>query len=145
MKIKALRDLSKIDIDLQEMTKYAGSQDAGIDLVACLSTWIPTDGRAIIPTGIGIQLPPACFGLILPRSGLAKQAGIDILGGVIDEGYTGEIIVNLANHGHSPYHAAAGDRIAQLVILPYFRASLEWVDELESTDRGDKGHGSTGK
>ena len=149
MKIKIMRDLSDEGLNIKHLTRYAHDSDACIDLVCCRTTLVPAFSSAStpIPTGIAIEFPPACFGLILPRSGLAVENNIAILGGVIDQGYRGEIIVNLINHSRKMRTFKIGERIAQLAVLPYFRASLEWLDlddQFSPTDRGDAGHGSTG-
>lgn len=144
MKIKALRD----DVDLKNIVKYAYNNDACIDLVCCKHTWIPAYTNRIIPSGIAIEFPAGTFGLVLPRSGLAAAHRISILGGVIDNGYRGEIMVNIMNHGNTPVALGLGERMAQLGVLNYFRAKLEWLEDYEhftSTDRGDAGHGSTGR
>lgn len=141
MKIKALRDVP----GLQEFVKYAHYTDAGIDLIAAKNITIPQGHWVLVPTGIAVELPANHFGLVLPRSGLSKELGLQILGGVIDNGYRGEIFVNLANYGSMgmiPFFA--GDRIAQLAVIPYRNVELEWVNELTQTDRGEAGHGSTG-
>lgn len=149
MKIKQVRNVSKWDskLDLQEVVKYAYEDAACIDLVCCKTTHVPafSNSKPPIPTGIAIELPAATFGLILPRSGLAKEHGISILGGVIDNDYRGEILVNLRNNSNKAVVFDVGDRVAQLAVLPYFRVSLQWVDELSETNRGESGHGSTGK
>lgn len=147
MKIKVVRDVSDWNLDLTTLVKYAHETDACIDLVCCRTTWVPAYGttQSLIPTGIVIEFPVGMFGLILPRSGLAQTKKISILGGVIDNGYRGEILVNLINHGPKGFTFKVGDRVAQLAILPYFKAELEWVTELSESDRGESGHGSTGE
>jgi dUTP pyrophosphatase len=138
--------MSNWSIDLKELVKYAHASDACIDLVCCQTSWVPAYGttQSLVPTGIAVEFPTATFGLILPRSSLAQKYHIAVLGGVIDNGYRGEIMVNLINHGLKGITFAVGDRIAQLAILPYYKVSLEWSKELSDTDRGESGHGSTG-
>jgi dUTP pyrophosphatase len=147
MKIKAVRNLKEYGINLQERLTYQFKEDSCFDLIACVPFWLPAFGNKweAIPTGIAIELPTNCMGLILPRSGLAKIMGIDVLAGVIDTGYRGEIYANIINHGPKGQEFNIGERIAQLAIIPYFRPSFEWVPELTPTDRGGKGHGSTGR
>lgn len=101
--------------------------------------------RAHFPTGFAWQIPEGHVGLIWPRSGLASRHGIDILAGCIDSDYRGEIVVILQNHGMYPVQIKAGDRIAQLVILK-LEDSMHCcvVDDIDSTDRGENGFGSTG-
>ncbi len=147
MKIKQLRDLSHKGINIQELTRYANADDVGIDLIACETQSLPVDGYTSFPTGIAIEFPEATFGLVLPRSGLARNWGLTVLGGVIDSGYRGEVVVTLANLGNRGITLYVGNRIAQLVILPYHRVNLDWLADYEyftQTERGDQGHGSTG-
>lgn len=104
--------------------------------------------RAVIPTGISIQLPDLpCYARVAPRSGLAVKHGINVLAGVIDAGYRGEIMVCLHNTDpENSFTVNIGDRIAQLVIEPILPTSdAAWVNELNKADRGENGFGSTGK
>jgi dUTP pyrophosphatase len=104
------------------------------------------DDRVMLSTGIAIKLPPNTEVQIRSRSGLASKHGIAITHGVgtIDEGYTGEIKVLLINHGGQAVPFSRDDRIAQMVICPVLRPTVVEVDELDETDRGDNGFGSTG-
>ena len=123
--------------------------DAGYDLRAREAAVIaPAGGRAAVPTGIAVAIPPGFAGLVLPRSGLALRHGVTCLNapGLIDAGYRDEIRVILVNHDPSePFRVEAGDRIAQLVIQEV--ASIEWeeVGDLGQTARGQGGFGSTGR
>lgn len=129
-----------------QMPTYAHSDDAGMDLYSIKDTTIWAYHKAVVSTGIAMAIPPGYFGLIRPRSGLAVKNGLTATSsGVIDSGYRGEIKVLLHNLGHQRYEIAAGDRIAQLLILPVLHAVLEETDELPSSTRGTEGHGSTGK
>lgn len=120
--------------------------DAGYDLVATVAKTLAPGQRALIPTGLRINLPAGTVGYVCPRSGLAAKHGITVLNapGVIDPGYTGEIFVNLINLGHLPYTIQRGDRIAQLIIHQVVDVDWQQVIKLESTERGNHGHGSTG-
>ncbi len=130
---------------------------AGYDLYALEDTVIPatghTDlahdkiavGRGSVRTGIAIGLPHATYGRISPRSGLAVKHGIDVLAGVVDEGYTGEVIVLLANLTSEAFQIKAGDRVAQLVVERIALCEIEECSELGETDRGAGGFGSTGR
>lgn len=142
MKIEALRT----NVNLQELVKYSHESDACIDLVSCKTLVIPENKWSSVPTGIAVEFPAAYFGLILGRSGFATYKGADVLGGVVDNGYRGEIYVTLANYStFGSIRIYEGDRIAQMAVLPYFKAKLEWVDEIKrGSDRGVSGHGSTG-
>ena len=125
----------------------AHSTDAGLDLYSLESANIPPGGRELISTGVRVSIPPGYVGLVCPRSGLAHRAGLTVLNapGIIDAGYTGEIKVNLHNADYLLQHVGIGDRIAQLVITPIPDAHLAQVDSLDATERGDNGHGSTGR
>ena len=118
--------------------------DAGLDLKTPKSFYLRPKDTVVVDTGVHVQLPPGTCGLMVAKSGLNIKA--DILStGLIDEGYTGSICVKLYNHGSEPYHFHAGDKISQLVILPVSYEPIEIVDELDDTERGDKGFGSSGK
>ena len=125
----------------------AHDTDAGLDLYALHPADIPPGQRQLISTGVHVSIPPGYVGLVCPRSGLAHKQGLTVLNapGIIDAGYTGEIKVNLYNAGHGVSWVNAGERIAQLVITPIPDAHLVQVDTLDTTERGDNGHGSTGQ
>lgn len=123
---------------------------AGLDLVACMEepVLLPPGGRAMIPTGLAMAIPTAEWvGLVYARSGLAVRHGITLSNsvGVIDSDYRGEIRVGLCNLGQEPYTVQPGERIAQLVISPVLLPPVEEANELDSTERGTGGFGSTGK
>ena len=124
---------------------YASAGAAGADLRASEDVEIPPGGRAAVPTGLRLQLPPEHVGLVWPRSGLAVRHGIDTLAGVIDSDYRGEVRVVLVNHGQTVFPVAAGDRIAQLLVQRVERAAFVAAAALEDTDRGGGGFGSTGR
>lgn len=129
---------------------YATAGSAGMDLRACLDTPLtlnPGD-RVGVPTGFAIALPgPEWVAYIFARSGLGIKNGITLPNcvGVIDSDYRGEIIVALTNLSDTPYTIQPGDRVAQLVISPVVQAQISLVDELDETDRGAGGFGSTGR
>ena len=108
---------------------------------------VPAHGRALVPTGVSIALPDGYVGLVHPRSGLAHKHGITVLNtpGTIDAGYRGEIAVNLFNSTDVDFAVEIGDRIAQLVIQQIEHAQFITVERLPESDRGEGGHGSTGK
>lgn len=124
------------------------TDDAGFDLVAAEPVELaPAGGRAVVGTGVAVELPPGWSGLVCPRSGLAARHGIGVVNGpgVIDEGYRGELRVVLVNHDPAePFTIARGDRIAQLVLIPTFPGAVEEVAELASAGRSSAGFGSTG-
>lgn len=133
----------------KKMPFYATEGSAGMDLTACLDEDVvlrPLE-RALIPTGIAIKLPGSEYGaFVYARSGLAIKKGITLANcvGVIDSDYTGEIKVGLINLSNEEYVVKNGERIAQLVIMPVCQAKLVEADELEKTERGAGGFGSTG-
>ncbi len=121
---------------------------AGADLLAAVTEPIvlPPGGRALVPTGIAIGLPPGFEAQVRPRSGLAARHGVTVLNapGTIDADYRGEIGVILINHGDEPFTVTRGQRIAQLIIAPVSRTQWLEVDSLDRTPRGEGGFGSTG-
>lgn len=121
-------------------TEYA----AGLDLYADETITIPEYHRAWVSTGIAIALNPYHVGQIWPRSGLAGH-GLDTSAGVVDSDYRGEVKVLLVNGSHERKTVRAGDRIAQLLIVPITRPELIEVDALPATERGANGFGSTGR
>ena len=129
----------------------AHETDAGLDLYAMYGGILyPTKDAAksngrVFDTGVHVELPPGYYGKIESKSGLNVKHGVVSCGGVIDEGYTGPIMVKLYNLGGRPYEISPGDKIAQLVIMPYATPTLEIVDTLNPTERGDNGFGSTGR
>ena len=136
-----------IDPDLP-LPSYARIGDAGADLVARESAHLaPGGGRALVPTGIAIALPPGTAGFIQPRSGLALRHGVTCLNtpGLIDSGYRDELRVLLVNLDPTEaFTVERGDRIAQLVVQRVERAVFAVVDELAASERGTGGFGSTG-
>jgi dUTP pyrophosphatase len=127
------------------LPSYASTGAAGADLRASEAVEIPPGGRTAVPTGLKLQIPTGHVGLVWPRSGLAVRHGIDTLAGVVDSDYRGDIRVVLVNHGTDPFHIAPGDRIAQLLLQRVERAAFVASAELEETDRGGGGFGSTGR
>ena len=128
----------------------AHSMDAGYDLYSLQTVPLHPGTRRLVSTGVHVAIPPGYVGMICPRSGLAHKKGITVLNapGIIDAGYTGEIKVNLYNTQDrrcGAHWVDAGDRVAQLVIAPIADAHLVQVDSLDTTERGDNGHGSTGQ
>ena len=128
---------------------YGSPEAAGADLYACLEApvTIAPGKTAFIPTGIAMEVPRGCAGLIYARSGLACKRGLAPANkvGVIDSDYRGEIMVALHNHGVEAQTIGHGERIAQLVITPVLTPLYEAVSDLNATQRGDGGFGSTGK
>lgn len=122
----------------------AHGTDAGADLRSPIDTVVPARGSRVIDTGVHIQLPRDCVGMLKSKSGLNVKYGITSEG-VIDEGYTGPIKVKLYNHGEKDYVIERGDKITQLVVVPCRYLYFDIVDYLEDSERGGDGFGSTGK
>lgn len=140
--------IKRLDEELP-LPSYARVGDAGADLVAREDALLEAaGGRALVPTGIAIALPPGYAGFVQPRSGLAAKHGVTCLNtpGLIDAGYRDEVRVLLVNtDSEEPYKVQRGDRIAQLVIQRVVEASFVVVDELPASDRGVGGFGHTGR
>lgn len=129
------------------LPQYAHPGDAGADLHATESVELAPGERALVGTGVSIALPDGYAAFVMPRSGLATKHGITVVNapGTVDAGYRGEIKVTLLNTDRSePYAISAGDRIAQLVIMPVARARFIPVEKLPGSQRGEGGFGSTG-
>ncbi len=125
----------------------AHPDDAGLDLASAEDLVIPAGGRALVDTGLAIALPPGTVGLVCPRSGLAAKHGITVLNGpgVVDAGYRGPVKVALLNTDPvEDFTLRTGDRIAQLVIVPFLAPVLQEVEDLDDTARADSGFGSSG-
>lgn len=126
---------------------YQTEGAAAMDLCAFLPepVAIPPGGRMLVPTGIAIELPAGCAGLVMARSGLATRVGLALANGVglIDPDYRGEVLVSMLNYGTDDCIIKNGDRVAQLLLVPFVRAEL-CEGELSDTGRGQGGIGSTG-
>ncbi|UQN31650.1 dUTP diphosphatase [Brachybacterium kimchii] len=125
----------------------AHAHDAGFDLISSEELVIPALGRALVGTGVSLALPEGTVGLVCPRSGLAVRHGVTVLNGpgVVDAGYRGEVRVPLVNlDGEQEFAVHRGDRIAQLVVVPFVAPRLEVVADLEESERADRGFGSSG-
>ncbi len=145
--VKVLRVRPKQNGEIT-LPRYMTELSSGMDLFAALEdevTLAPGE-RKLIPTGIALAIPAGYEGQIRPRSGLALRNGITVVNtpGTIDADYRGEVGVILINLGQQSFQVKPGDRIAQLVIAPVTRAVLEWVEELDGTNRSGGGFGHTG-
>ena len=137
-------------LDPRAVLPTAGSRyAAGYDLYACLDSPVEIAPHSTqkIPTGLSIEVPEGYFGAIFARSGLATKQGLRPSNcvGVCDSDYRGEYIIALHNDSEEPRLISPGDRVAQLVILPYLSAEFQECDQLSDTERGAGGFGSTGK
>jgi dUTP pyrophosphatase len=136
----------RLDPDV-ELPKRAQAGDAGLDLAANAEALVGPGERALIPTGLAVAIPDGHAGLVLPRSGLASRQGLTLANapGLIDAGYRGEVTIAVVNlDPHEPVKIVKGDRIAQLVIVPFVEATPTEVEELPGSERGEGGFGSTG-
>ena len=143
LKIKKVREGAKVP-------NRATGGSAGLDLCACIDEPVILEGgaTAVIPTGIAIALPSAEYGaFIFPRSGIAVKHGIGLLNsvGVVDSDYRGEVMVGVINQISTPYTIQPGERVAQMVIMPVSMMPTQEVCDLDETERGAGGFGSTGK
>ena len=128
------------------LPEYARTGDAGADLCAAEEVWLTPAGFRVVSTTTRVEIPEGHFGLVAGRSGLGLKHGIALVNGigVIDAGYRGEIAVGLINHGAQPFHVEKGDRIAQLIIVPFVTGHFESAVVLADSERGEGGLGSTG-
>lgn len=142
VRVKILKEGAKLPT-------YGSAQAAGADLYACLRevVTVAPGETAFIPTGIALEVPVNCAGLIYARSGMACKRGLAPANkvGVVDSDYRGEIIVALHNHGTLAQTVENGERVAQFVITPVLTPAYEAVEELSDTVRAQGGFGSTGK
>ena len=125
------------------MPTRAHDTDAGLDLYAVYRRNVPAHGSMCFDTGVHIEIPAGYVGMVKSKSGLNVKCGITSEG-VIDAGYTGSIMVKLYNHSGNTVEIERGQKISQLVLLPIITPELEEVDDLDATERGNGGFGSTG-
>lgn len=117
---------------------------AGLDVCSIEDVEIQPKSRAMARTGLAVAIPPGFYGRVAPRSGLAVKQGLDVLAGVIDSDYRGEICCVLYNTGDDVIALAAGSKICQLILEKIITPEAEWVADLDETARGAAGFGSTG-
>lgn len=136
----------KVKLDAGAYMPTRGHEtDAGLDIRAKDGQIVCAKESAIFHTGVHVKLPHGCAGVIISKSGLNVNHDITSTG-LIDEGYDGEIVIKLYNHGGYDYKVEAGDKISQLVVIPVLYEDIEIVDDLEQkSDRGSNGFGSTGR
>jgi len=138
LKIKKLNKNAKLP-------SYAHPGDAGLDLFASENIGVFPFKRAVVSTGISIEIPKGYVGLIWDKSGLAVNEGLKTIAGVIDSGYRGEILVCLFNLTEKKYVFKKGDKVAQIIIQKKEKATIKEVKTLNKTKRGEGKFGSTGK
>ena len=126
---------------------YANKFAAGLDIRSNEDIHLIAGHKADIETKLAIEIPSGHFGMVVARSGLAFKHQIKLINdvGIIDEDYRGDIGIRLVNEGTEDYCISEGDRVAQLIIIPYIQAELQYVDSLSSTERSNNGFGSTGR
>ena len=134
----------KLLTESAQMPFKAHRTDAGFDLFADEDAWVFAKQRQTIKTGISFDMPENMAGLIWPRSGLSVKKGIDVLAGVVDSGYRGEIMVCLYNTSDEDVEINNGDRIAQIIFQEVPEVGITVTDSLGSSQRGSDGFGSTG-
>lgn len=135
----------KIKVDLGGFEpSRAHATDAGMDLRTPVAVTVPAHGSAVVDTKTHVELPHGCAGLIVSKSGLNVKHGITSAG-LVDDGYTGTILVRLYNHSDEDYEFAAGDKVTQLVVMHVRYEPVEIVDSINGGERGSDGFGSTGR
>lgn len=139
MKIKLKR------MGATKLPSYAHTGDAGMDVYSMDTHKLYPGERKIFPLGFAMEFPIGYFALMMDKSSLPKNGGLHVIGGVFDSCYRGSYNVQIINLGREPYLITAGDKIAQIVLLPVLTGELEEVEELSETERGTGGFGSTGK
>lgn len=138
LKIKKLKPEAKLPA-------YALPGDAGMDLFAAEKFTLKKGEKGAVPTGIAMEIPEGFVGLIWDKSGLAMKHGLKTLGGVVDSGYRGEVLVGMMNLGPADYTFEKGHKVAQMLIQKKESVAIEEASELSSTERGAGGFGSSGK
>lgn len=129
------------------LPEHAKTGDAGLDLTARTDCVLQPHETKMVSTGVAVEIPDGWVGLVFPRSGLASKRGVTLANcvGVVDSGYRGEIMAPLHNIGDGPRYIEEGERVCQLVLLPYASCQCVQVDELSESERGKDGFGSTGR
>jgi dUTP pyrophosphatase len=125
------------------LPKRGSALAAGLDICAIEDVEIQPKQRALARTGFAVAIPPGFYGRVAPRSGLAVKQGLDVLAGVIDSDYRGELCCVLYNTGDETIHLPAGSKICQLILEQIITPEATWVNDLDATARGAGGFGST--
>lgn len=136
--------IKRIDLELPKPF-YGHKGDAGFDLRTKEKTTLLSGEKTLLSTGLILEIPEGYVGLVWDKSGLAIKEGLKTLGGVIDSTYRGEVMVGIVNLSKKKYTFEKGDKIAQMLIQKVEEVDFEEVDEVQSSERGSKGFGSTGK
>lgn len=137
----------KVKSGLVTLPRQSSDGAAGYDIFAASEAVIPPRGSGVVRTGLHVQIPPHTVLMVYSRSGHGFNHGVRLSNctGVIDSDYRGEILVKLQNDSDKEFRVETGDKVAQAVLMPFFRMDFETVDELDETSRGTGGFGSTGK
>lgn len=130
-----------------EKPSYANKYAAGLDIRSNEGTYLYPGDIKDIETELAVEIPKGYFGMVVARSGLSYKKQIKLINdvGIIDSDYRGNIGIRLINEGKEPYMIEIGDRICQMIIIPYIQPKLVYVDELSETERGEGGFGHTGR
>jgi dUTP pyrophosphatase len=139
----AVLNFKRLD-DRATLPTRGSAESAGLDLYSIEDLTIEPKQRVLARTGLAVAIPPAHYGRIAPRSGLAMRTGLDVLSGVIDSDYRGEIGCLLYNTGDETINLPAQGKICQLIIEKIITPEPVWAHEIDETDRGSGGFGSTG-
>ncbi len=132
-------------LDRRALLPVRGSSAAaGLDLFSIEPVTIPVGERVLVRTGLAVAIPEGCYGRVAPRSGLATRHGVDVLAGVIDADYRGEILCLLLNTGNEQIELPAESKICQLIVEKIITPIALWADDISDTARGAGGFGSTG-
>ncbi len=136
--------IKKLDSSLPDLS-YAKPGDAGFDLYARERTVLAPGVQTLVPSGVALEIPEGYVGLVWDKSGLSIKHGLKVLGGVVDAGYRGEVMVGMINLSATEYVFEKGDKVAQMLIQRVEHVTFEMVDQLSETERGATGFGSSGK
>lgn len=142
--MKSVLKIKKLHPDAV-LPSIAKSGDAGFDLCVVDTVILAPHERKQVPTGLAMEIPDGCAGLIWDKSGLSHKYGIKTLGGVVDSGYRGEVMVGVVNLSDTPYTFEKGHKVAQMIIQKFEAVEIVEVDNVSETERGESGFGSTGK
>lgn len=138
IKVKKLRDDARLPT-------HGHPGDAGMDFYAIEEVFFPAGEQARVYTGVAVEIPEGYVGLVWDKSGISFNCGLKVMGGVIDSGYRGEIIMNMLNVRDTPFTLEKGHKVAQMLIQKFEHCDIEQVDTLSETVRGEGREGSTGK
>ncbi len=137
LKVKPLNSSAKLP-------SYANPHDAGLDVYACEEVTIQAGQRRVVKTGIALEIPEGYVGLCWDKSGLSTKYGITTLAGVIDAGFRGELVIALLNTSETDHTFHIGDKVTQLLVQPICHVTIEEVESLSESVRGEGGFGSSG-